>query len=308
MFGKKLNQKEMNKLIVIVGPTCTGKTSLAKKLSTRINGEIISADSRQMVKGLDYGTGKLKKSGGVPDTIFGYDLVNPDESFSAFDYRNLVEKKLSELFSSDITPILVGGTGFYVDAVTGRVKINSGSTNTLLRESLNSKPIGDLQNQLKNLSSEIYNSIDTKNKVRVVRSIEKLLLPVSSTSLTKEIPRSEYECLYIGLTSSRESLYKRSDTWLDENWKLILKETDELLRSKYSNSHYLSGLVYKTAKNVILGYIDSDTGLSQAKFDTHAYIRRQQTWFKRNTGIIWFDVDADYYTSCEQVVLSFLGK
>ncbi len=308
MFGKKPNQKEMDKLIVIVGPTCTGKTSLAKKLSSKVTGEIISADSRQMVKGLDYGTGKLKKSEVVQGRIFGYDLVNPAESFSAFDYKNLVQKKLKELFSVGTIPILVGGTGFYVDAATGRVQINSGSTNTLLRESLNLKSLDDLQNQLKNLSSETYSSIDSKNKVRLVRSIEKLLLPVSPASRDSTVYVPDFKCLYIGLTSNRENLYEHSDMWLEENWDLILKETREILKSKFAKSHYLSGLVYKSARSVILGHVDADMGLLQAKFDTHAYIRRQLTWFKRNTEINWFDIATDYYDSCEKTVLSFLDK
>lgn len=275
----------MRKVVVIVGPTCTGKTSLAESIQ---NSQIISADSRQIVKGLDFGTGKKKSPTDKTSHILGYDLINPDQDFSAYDFAKYFSKKLDDI-SDEVAVLLVGGTGFYIDAATGLLKIDASSKDETLRAELNSYSLPELQEKLKALDKDLFLQIDSKNKVRLVRAIEKLTVkPLNFEAL----PQPNAEFLFVGLTASREELYKRADGWLDLVWPEVVKETSQMLQAGYADAKYINGLIYKSVKSFLNGQLTSSQALERAKFDTHAYIRRQQTWFKRNKLIRWFDVNS----------------
>jgi len=288
-----------NKVLVIVGPTCTGKTTLALKLADKLIGIVISADSRQLLKSMDFGTGKKKFKPEDVSNIIGYDLINPDETFSAFDFANFARTQILEIVKDDKLPILVGGTGFYIDVVTGKVKLDSISKDLELRKMLANLNTETLVDKLFELDTDkVFTAkIDLKNKVRIIRAIEKLSLIPQENKLEGadvnsyiEKWRDELEFIFVGLTSSRDTLYANADTWLDDVWDLIVEETQGLLNAGFGESPFLKGFIYKSAVDHLKGSLSYEEALVRAKFDTHAYIRRQQTWFKKNKEIVWFEI------------------
>lgn len=285
-----MNSQE-NSIPVILGPTSSGKTSLALHLCQKYNGEIISADSRQIYKEMDIGTGKkpvrgeyeIKKGDGFWEingiNIWGYDLVLPDQYFSAYDFAQFAHTKMREILSSGKKPFLVGGTGFYIDMVTGRVKPSQVKPDPELREELEELSLEDLQQKLKNLSSKEFQKIDENNPTRIIRAIEKLTATEKRDEPLNYLP--EIEFFHLELTAKREILYQRADSWLEEIWQAGLLAETKKLRQKYPNSKKLQGLVYRSATSYLEDELSKEEAKQRAKYDLHAYIRRQQTYFKK---------------------------
>lgn len=294
------------KIFTIVGPTSTGKTSLSVELCKKLGGEIISADSRQIYKHMDVGTGKLPLGSSVEINkgegfweldgvkIWGYDLVSPDQYFSSYDFAKYALEKTGEIFSRGKNVFLVGGTGYYVDTVTGKLVLNTNiEPDFELRAELEKKSLWELQPLLTSLNLEAYQKIDKNNPVRLIRAIEKE--KGVKKNLTP-LPRSDDEFIYIGLTGAREFLYSKADKWVEAIWNNgLLTETEKLLSMNFGSFPPLRGLVYKTAVSFLNKEITEAEAVQRIKFDIHAYIRRQQTWFKRNPNISWFDVSVDSY-------------
>uniref|UniRef100_A0A7C4XN38 tRNA dimethylallyltransferase n=1 Tax=candidate division WWE3 bacterium TaxID=2053526 RepID=A0A7C4XN38_UNCKA len=296
----------MKKIPVIVGPTSSGKTSLAIKLARRFSGQLISADSRQVFKKMNIGTGKVPVDGVVEArnfinywtlddvVVYGYDLVEPDEFFSAYDYRVWAQKKLKEVSERHL-PILVGGTGFYLDAVLGQRSLAHVPPDPSLREELEPLDVMKLGERLKWLSLETYKKIDKSNKRRLIRAIE-----VAVNSQKQEdtnIESSLQEHFYIGLTGSREQIYSRADSWVESVWDGgLLDETKNLISLGCGESRPMNGLIYKTVREFLSGGLVEEKAKQQVKYDLHSYIRRQQTWFSRNKEIAWFDIsEPDFF-------------
>lgn len=292
----------MQNRAIVVGPTCTGKTSLAVKLCKQFDGVILSADSRQVVKYMDVGTGKVPVSGSgvqlarekdrwVLDgvDVFGYDLINPDDYFSAFDFKSYCEKLFPQVSRNGKNVFLVGGTGFYIDAVTGRTSLEGVSPDMALRHELKHLSVEELAGRLLKLDEVGYNKVDAKNPARLIRAIEKASHMRSSLASDR---RSDgiSKASYIGLTASREVLYSRADRWVEEIFGEKLFEEVRLLQKLFPKSHRLTGLVYKSTLDYLSGVSTLEEARQRAKFDVHAYIRRQQTWFKRDPEIRWFDI------------------
>lgn len=293
-------------MIVLLGPTSTGKTSLAIKMCQIQGGEIISADSRQVYKYMDIGTGKVPVSlQGRQGTqikrlddhwevdnikIWGYDLVRPDEYFSAADFYKYAIKKIDKIKSRNRKVFLVGGTGFYIDVVTGRIKLSGAKPDTELRKALQTTPTKTLLFRLKRADQNAYNKIDKNNRVRIIRAVEKSLQIVPADDVLKrDLPSVGIEDI-VGLTSDRSLLYKRADDWADEIWEPLLEETSRLIEMGYADSIPLQGLVYKTVVEHRTGGLSKEDALQRIKFDLHAYIRRQLTWFRKNRDIQWIDI------------------
>ena len=294
------------KVFVIVGPTSTGKTSLSVELCKKLGGEIISADSRQIYKYMDVGTGKLpigssidiKKGDGFWELdeikVWGYDLVAPDQYFSSYDFAEYALEKTQEIFSGGKNVFLVGGTGYYVDTVTGKLVLNNNiEPDFELRSELEKKSLPELQSLLTSLNLEAFQKIDKKNPVRLIRAIEK---EKGQKKNLPPLPRLDADFIYIGLSGPREFLYSKADRWVEEIWKSgLVSETEKLLTMNFGSFPPLRGLVYKSSVSFINKEIEESAAVQRIKFDIHAYIRRQQTWFKRNPDIKWFDVSVDSY-------------
>lgn len=304
---ERTKAKKTKTVVVILGPTSSGKTSLSLGMCLKNGGEIISADSRQIYKYMDVGTGKLPMEGfetrkkdsqswtinGVK--IWGYDLALPNQYFSAFDYASLALEKIKYLTDNNIPVLVVGGTGFYIDILTGRIKPSYIKPHHEYRTHLAGKTLVELQTELKNRDSGAYQLIDINNKVRLIRALEKI-----EFASYKEGQKLNYleniKFKYLGLTGERTVLYKRVDSWLEFIWKHgLLEETEGLLRMGFGESPQLKGLIYKSAVSFLNKTCPSEQAKQQAKHDLHAYIRRQQTYFKKIPTIRWFDPAEDNY-------------
>lgn len=290
----------MNRINVIIGPTSSGKTSLAIKLCKKFGGQIISADSRQIYKHMDIGTGKvpvtkdlkINKGDKVWELdgikIWGYNLAMPDEYFSSYDFNMWALPKARDLLEEGHNVFLVGGTGFYIDMFTKRVEPSRIPPDFDLREKLKKMSLPQLRKELTSLNLEVFKQIDQDNPVRLIRAIEKEQNEKKSAPLPY---LQNVEFNFIGLSSSNENLYNRADNWAEEIWESgLIGETKKLIDLGYKNTRPLQGLVYKSVVDFLDGEIAEEQALQRVKFDLHSYIRRQKTYFNKNNEISWFDI------------------
>lgn len=297
-----------NPLVVICGPTCTGKTSLAINLAKEFAGEIVSADSRQVYRYMNIGTGKIPDSfpsdqikvvgsaywfGKVP--VHLYDLVPPNVNLTVVDYAKKAEEEQNSCWRRGKIPFLVGGTGFYLDVVLGRARPAGVPPNEKLREELEKKSLEELNQLLKELDPKRWETIDQKNPRRLIRAIE-----VAQSSMSSNIPDPGTDLLgvkslLIGLAASREILYQRADTWAEKivGDGSLVAEVKDLLERGYECASALQGIIYAPTLAFVAGKISQAELLERIQLDLHGYIRRQQTWFKKNPAIEWFDITTE---------------
>ncbi len=287
----------MEKLLVIVGPTGTGKSTLALKLAKKFNGELVSADSRQVYQGLDIGTGKetkgnIKKEAGkwivdgVP--IHLYDVVRPDEKFSLADYQQLAIEKIADIHSRGKLSILVGGSGLYIQSVTEGLKIPKVAPNQQLRDKLEEKGLDLLLLELEKVDPKTFEKIDKNNPRRVIRALEVYHQTGQSLSTLQEKFKADYEVLKIGLTGPREDLYPKIDKRIEDWFKNgFIKEVSTLVKKYDKNLPSLTSLGYRQVAMYLDGKLSLDEAKLRMKFDHHSYVRRQMTWFKRDKSIYW---------------------
>ena len=295
-FWKEITQKA----IVILGPTSSGKTSLAIKIAKEINGAIISADSRQVYKSMDIGTGKVpvKQSYKIQKEkdkwqvdgvdLYMYDLVFPNEDFSVSTYVALAKKFIFDVISKGQIPVIVGGTGFYIDILTNEQRVFPVEPDEKLRQQLRKLSLAQLQQMLRNLDKEKFEQIDINNPVRIIRAIE----VIKSGKSDESIGLIDFEYLKLGLSTDREDLFSRADSWVKEIIKYgLIDEVKDLISRGYINTQPMQGMIYKTVLSYLNGEIILKEDLeTKIKFELHNYIRRQQTYFKKVKEVIWYDI------------------
>lgn len=312
----------MEKLLVICGPTGTGKTDLAIKLAKKFNGEIVSADSRQVYLGMDIATGKevqnsqtkIEKEEGkwiVNDIpIYLYDIITPDKKFSLAEYQQLALEKIKAILAKGKLPILVGGTGLYIQSVTEGLKIPKAPPDHELREKLDSQKLEDLLVELEKIDPASFEGIDKNNKRRVMRALEVFYQTGESFSSLQKKFKVGFEVLKLGLTSDRETLYSKNDQRV-ENWFVLgfVDEVKNLLKNYSVDLASMSGIGYRQVASYISGNLGLEEVKQRVKFDVHGYIRRQLTWFKRDRTIYWYDVKEEkLLTEITALVESWLGS
>jgi tRNA dimethylallyltransferase len=283
----KISSILINKLLIISGPTATGKTALAIKLSRKFNGEIISADSRQIYRGMDIGTGKDHPK---DIKIHLIDLITPDKSFSVAQYRQLALEKISEIQAKNKLPILVGGTGQYIDSIINPQPTFSIKPNKILRFFLNKLPTERLQSIYKLLDNKKYSSLnnsDQNNPHRLIRKIEIKLSPQKKSSFTK----NNFDIFHLSLTAPNSYLYpqinKRIKKRLDSG---LIDEIKYLLKSYRWSDPGLNSLAYKEFQDYFSKNLTLIEVVKKWQGDEHAYARRQKTWFKKNTPDIFINI------------------
>ena len=277
------------KVVIILGPTASGKTSLSIELAKKFDGEIVSADSRQVYAGLDLGTGKVTKEemSGIRHHLL--DVANPKKVFTVADYVKLATAAIDDICARGKTPIVVGGTGFYIDALTSGMVIPEVSPNPELRAKLDKKSLAQLVAMLEKLDPERAATIDKNNPVRLVRAIEiaKALGKVPKLSAAEP----KYDALKIGLDMRDETLKERIKVRLKERLKKgMLREATRLhdkgltwIRMRtlgLEYRHMADHLTNKTSRE------EFEAGLAA---DIWQYAKRQRTWFKRDKNIVWLD-------------------
>lgn len=264
------------KVIVILGQTATGKSSLAVKLAKKFKGEIISADSRQVYKELDIGTGKItkKEMKGVPHYLL--DVANPKKKFTVSEYQKKAIYAMADILKRGKVPIICGGTGFYIDAVTKGVIFPIVPPNTKLRKELEKKNLGQLFKMLQKLDKDRAENIDAQNKVRLVRAIE-IAKALGKVPEIKE-SQSKYVFIKIGLSLPIDELKNKVNKRVKQMFKAgLLREISKLKRSGVSD---------KRLKELGFEYYRPDP--EKVILETIKYAKRQMTWFKRDKKIKWF--------------------
>ncbi len=278
-------------VIAIVGPTAIGKSEYAIRLAKQMGGEIISADSRQVYKGLDVGSGKVtkKEMRGVPHYLL--DVVSPTKVFSAHDFKKKAEPILRNILARGKTPIVVGGTGFYIDALLGHRILPKVAPNKELRKTLEKMTAGELFKVLEEMDPARAKTIDAKNKVRLVRAIEiaKALGKVPELK-TEELP---YQTLWIGLTADRDVIQKkiaiRTRAQLKSGMVEELHKLKEESKVTWKRLHEM-GLEQRLCAEYLKGNITQSELEKQLIEKTYQYAMRQLRWFKRNKQINWIDL------------------
>jgi tRNA dimethylallyltransferase len=282
----------MNKIVVITGPTATGKTALGVRLAKKFNGEIISADSRQVYKYLDVGTGKDKSEyKDVP--VWGLDLVEPDYKYNVSEFVDYANKKITEILERNKLPIVVGGTGQYIKELFWPSETLHIPQDKGLRESLNRLSVEELQLQLQEISFpkwETMNVSDRQNPRRLIRAIE-----VCKVHKVNKVSKVIYEPLIIGLAAPPEILDKRICERVEKRWPLMPAELESLK-------------VHKVSKVKAFGY-QGET-LEEWKQEEIKYARRQIRYLaKMIPKIFWLDItNKNLLRQVENMVQNYLNR
>lgn len=286
--------KELPRILVVLGPTGSGKTDLGIAIAKKNNGEIISADSRQIYKQMDIGTAKPKgewKDGkyfvnGIPHYLM--DVVNPDENFTVADFKVQAIAHIDDILKHNKLPIIVGGTGLYIWSVVDNLEIPKVAPNTELRMELEKKTQPELIEMLKQLDPESAEKIDLKNPRRVLRALEVAMTTGESFFNQRKKQESLYDAQEFGINISKEDLYKRLDARVDQQIKDGLVDEVKSLSEKYSwNLPSMSGIGYKQIGYYLRGEMTLEQAIELLKRDTRRYAKRQMTWFKRDPRIKW---------------------
>ncbi|MEY8869769.1 tRNA (adenosine(37)-N6)-dimethylallyltransferase MiaA [Meridianimaribacter flavus] len=289
-------------LISIVGPTAIGKTALSIKLATHFNTEIVSADSRQFFKEMQIGTAAptANELSAAKHHFIHHKSIEDNYNVGAFEVDAIA--KLSELYQTHDVVIMVGGSGLYVDAVTKGLD-EFPNVKPEIREQLNTaletKGLISLQEQLKELDLDAYNTIALDNPHRVIRALEVCIgsgKPYSSF-LNKDKKQRQFKTISIGLTADREIIYtrinSRVDIMVEEG---LLEEAKALIPKQHLNA--LNTVGYKELFNYFNGEWTLDFAISEIKKNTRRFAKRQLTWFKKNKDTFWFD----YKTNVNEII------
>ncbi len=279
-----------SKLIVILGPTASGKSDIAVDLAKKFNGEVISADSRQVYKDLDIGTGKItkKEMRGVPHYLL--DVANPRKQFSVSDFLKMTNLTIVKIVTKNKVPIVCGGTGFYIDALLGDKQIPEVPPNPKLRRQLEKKSTEELFKILKKLDQERAKNIDSKNPRRLARAIEicKAMGKVPS-HFAKASRDKTYNVLKIGIKIPETELKKRINKRLEKRIKIgMIAEAKNLHKRGLTHKRMRElGLEYGALADFLDKKINKKEMEERLQKEIWQYAKRQMTWFKKNKDVIW---------------------
>lgn len=296
MEGK--GQTEKRPLVILTGPTAVGKTALSIALAKAIDGEIISADSMQAYRHMDIGSAKItpQEMDGVPHHLI--DVMEPDQECNVVAFQRLAKQASEEIYGRGHIPILVGGTGFYIQALLYDIGFTENDEDTALRQSLEEQAKRDgaqaLYERLRAVDPESCESIHAHNIKRVIRAIEfyeKTGKKISDHNREQRQNESPYNFAYFVLNDNRERIYERINNRVDLMMESGLEAEVRALRESGCHRDMVSmqGLGYKE----ILSYLEGEISLEEAvyliKRDTRHFAKRQLTWFRREKEVIWID-------------------
>lgn len=288
-----------NKIIVIVGPTAVGKTYVSVELAKKIDTEIVSADSMQIYKEMNIGTAKITKHEmqGIPHHML--DVVNPDENYSVSEFKQDSEKVIDELLKNNKVPIVVGGSGLYVNSLIYDLDFGKAKSNEKLRDYYDyyHKEHGEdaLYDKLLKIDPAAAEKIHKNNVKRVIRALEVYdITGVKFSELNTDIrkPSDKYECILVGLSMDRKILYNRINERVDKMISEgLINEVQSLLDKGYHRDLIsMKAIGYKE----IIDYLEGNTSLEEAvnilKKNTRRFAKRQYTWFLKDENVKWFDV------------------
>ena len=287
-------------VIVITGPTATGKTKLSIELAKKLNGEIINCDSTQIFKELDIATAKVtnEEMDGIVHHLI--DIKNMDENYTVYDYQKDARRKISEILNKNKTPILVGGTGLYIKAALyDYTFIENTSYNSY--DNLSNE---ELLEKIK--SYKIVNPPHLHNRQRLVRLLNKL---ENEEPITNNKDKLLYDTIFIGIKAPREVLYERINNRVDQMFKSGLLDEVTSLESFYETSKALNtGIGYKE----FVDYFNKTKTLEEVKDDikknSRRYAKRQFTFFNHQMPVVWFDVDFNNFSNTINKVIEYINN
>ena len=297
-----------NKLVVILGTNASGKSGLGIELALKFGAEIVSADSRQVFKGLDLGSGKVTKEEmkGVPHFLL--DVAAPGDFFSLMDYQKLAYEAIDDIVSRGKTPFLVGGTGLYVNAVVDGYNLTDAPVDEELRKKVEAMSLNELQDLITEKCSigGIPENLDMSNKRRLERAAEKLLMgkPLNLESVKR------YDTLCLGVTWERQKLYKRIEERLDRRLEQgMIEEVKNLMKQGVSDDFlYKLGLEYRYIMMYLRGRFDSKEAFREKLFMEIRHLAKEQmTWFRKRQDITWLDMETDPINQAEGLISAFVG-
>lgn len=308
--------EEKEKLLCIIGPTAVGKTKLSLDLAKKFNGEIISGDSMQIYRGMDIGTAKITKEemAGIPHHLI--DIKDPTESFSVYEFQQLVRNKIAEISNRNRLPIIVGGTGLYIQAVIYDYQFSdSGKDKTIrfqLEERAKQKGIETLYEQLKQIDPQAAEQIHPNNERRVIRALEVYLSTgVTMTELkAKQQKTLLYDVTLVGLTMEREILYHRINERVNQMVQLgLIDEVKKLYNQGLKNVQATKAIGYKELFAAFDGEVSIEDALAALKQNTRHFAKRQLTWFRNKMPVEWFDMtdSQDYEKILQKISLYVAG-
>lgn len=300
-------------LIVLTGPTAVGKTSLSISLAKAVNGEVISADSMQVYKKMDIGSAKIRKEEMQGVQHYLVDVLEPEEEFHIVKFQQLAKEAMEEIYAKGKIPILVGGTGFYIQAVTRDIDFTEAQQEDAYRAELErlaeEKGAEYLHDMLKEVDPISAESIHANNIKRVIRALEfyhQNGTPISAHNEEQKKQVSPYNLAYFVLNAPRDILYERIDRRVDQMLEEGLVEEVEGLKNDGCHRGMVSmqGLGYKE----ILAYLEGEYPLDEAvrilKRDTRHFAKRQLTWFRKESDVIWLDKDKFHWD--EKEILDYM--
>ena len=306
---------EKKPLIVLTGPTAAGKTGLSIELAKKINGAIISADSMQVYRHMDIGSAKITKEemDGIPHYLI--DVLEPYEEFSVHLFKQMAEKALEEIYAKGMVPIIVGGTGFYIQALLYDIQFTDTDTDTEYRENMEALAEQNgpqwIHDRLKEVDSEAADQIHANNVKRVIRALEyfhQTGQKISEHNAEERQRTSPYCHVYFVLNRDRAELYHRIDLRVDimlENG--LLDEVKKLKEMGYTKDMVaMKGLGYKEILDYLDGEITLDEAIYRIKRDTRHFAKRQLTWFRRERDVTWVELEGRAFDEVLEEMLSLL--
>lgn len=284
------------KVIVICGPTASGKTSLSISLAKKINGEIVSCDSMQIYKEMDIGSAKPTVEEMQEIKHYLVDFVSPEKRYSVSEYKEDASKAIEEIINKGKTPIIVGGTGLYLNSLIYNIQYNEMEVDLNYRRELEKEAeeygLEVLYNRAKEIDPEAMEKVSANDKKRITRVLEIYNATGRNKTELEKKSRKEvsYNYLIFGINMERSILYDRINKRVDIMLEQGLIEEVKNLINKYSNMPTaMQGLGYKEVKEFLDGNISKEEMIEKIKMETRRYAKRQITWFKRIENIIWLD-------------------
>ena len=287
-----------DKLIILAGPTASGKTAVSVDLAKRIGGEIISADSMQIYRGMDIGTAKITADEMQGVKHYLINVSDPKEDFNIVKFQNMVKCSIEEIKKNGHIPILVGGTGFYIQSIIYDIKFDkeddNGSIRKVLEEEYDKMGADFMYEKLKKIDSISAENIHKNNKKRIIRAIEYFLINNALISEHNELQRkktSPYDFRFFVLNPKRDILYDRINKRVDKMVeKGLVDEVKSLIESGLSIDNIsMQGIGYKEIVEYLEGNIPLDKAVENIKQNTRHMAKRQVTWFKRERDVIYID-------------------
>ncbi|MGM7635751.1 tRNA (adenosine(37)-N6)-dimethylallyltransferase MiaA [Bacillus sp. Hm123] len=288
------------KLIVLIGPTAVGKTALSIELAHRFNGEIISGDSMQIYRGMDIGTAKIKEAEmeGIPHHLLN--IKDPDESFSTAEFQTIVREKIADISSKDKLPMIVGGTGLYIQSVIYDYHFSDKGKDDQLRLDLekeaDSRGKQALYDELLSVDPEAASHIHPNNVRRVIRALEiyRTTGKKMSEYQAEQQPDLLYDIVIIGLTIDRALLYERINDRIDQMMdEGLLEEVKGLWDKGIREGQAVQAIGYKELFSYFRNEVTLEEAIEQLKQNSRRYAKRQLTWFRNKMNVHWFDLSEE---------------